>query len=233
MYVDLSTRLLLEDVTYGCLGLSFRYRKSDEEKGDNYFDMITTGVFFLLHQYCQYRNLSTSSGGLSTMARAGVQQVLIQHLPPTCRTHFQKKLISYDDSLGGPIILHFEDGSTAECDVLIGADGIKSAVRPTFLTALEKAGTISQSEALASKQPVWTGTIAYRGIVPRNILDAVSPGHRALTDRLLVRLIFISIIYSFAQAYVSHSMLGRTRQVNLRSLLGKNIGIELENNSIS
>lgn len=32
---------------YDCfvrLGVSFRYRKSDEEKGENYFDMITTGV---------------------------------------------------------------------------------------------------------------------------------------------------------------------------------------------
>lgn len=195
------------------LGVSFRYRKSDEEKGENYFDMITTGgcVYYPISIGC--RETRTNSGGLSTMARAGFQRVLLRHLPPTCQTHFHKKLVSFDDSMDGPIVLHFEDGSTAECDILIGADGIKSAVRHSFLTTLEKAGTISHDEAMTSKQPVWTGTIAYRGIVPKKALESVSPDHRAVTDRLLVRSPLIRNIYLFA--YNSHSMLERTRQVHI------------------
>ena len=145
------------------------------------------------------------------MARAGFQQVLLRRLPPTCQTHFRKKLISFDDSLDGPIILHFEDGCTAKCDILIGADGIKSAVRRSFFTTLEKAGTISHDEAMVSKHPVWTGTIAYRGIVPKKALEAVSPDHRAVTNRLLVRSILINDIHSFAQANNPHSMSERTR----------------------
>ncbi|KAK8041483.1 hypothetical protein PG994_014490 [Apiospora phragmitis] len=37
------------------------------------------------------------------------------------------------DKDNGPVILHFADGSTRECDVLIGADGIRSTIRKIVL----------------------------------------------------------------------------------------------------
>ena len=58
VYVDLPTQWL-GPVLYDrlvCPGISFRYRKSDQEKGENYFDMITTGVFLLPYQHWLYGN---------------------------------------------------------------------------------------------------------------------------------------------------------------------------------
>ncbi|KZP08337.1 FAD/NAD(P)-binding domain-containing protein, partial [Athelia psychrophila] len=82
------------------------------------------------------------------------------------------------------IILRFKDGTTAECDVLLGADGIKSAVRATLVSNLAREGKITKEEA-ARPNPVWSGTGAYRGLIPTARLEAGAPGHRALADDLL------------------------------------------------
>ena len=69
--------------------------------------------------------------------------------------------------------LDFEDGSSATCDILIGFDGIKSVVRKLFL----------KSEGLLkspSFEPVWSGTYAYRGVVPFEELSEILPGHNAI-----------------------------------------------------
>src|SRR5699024_9333601 len=49
------------------------------------------------------------------------------------------------------ITLRFADGSSEEADVVVGADGIHSAVRRSILGA---------------EHPEFTGTVAYRGVVP-------------------------------------------------------------------
>ena len=72
---------------------------------------------------------------------------------PGHRSHFNKRLISLEETLGGPIILHFKDGTTATADAVIGADGVHSAVR-THLLGKEAA------------QPVFSGATVYRGLVP-------------------------------------------------------------------
>lgn len=49
--------------------------------------------------------------------------------------HFSKRITSYtQDSTG--VTLHFHDGSSAQADVLVGADGIGSATRKTMYTKL-------------------------------------------------------------------------------------------------
>lgn len=75
--------------------------------------------------------------------------------------------------------LHFNDGSNATCDILVGMDGIKSVVRKGLLI---KQG-LSTS---ASLDPVWTGTIAYRGLIEQAALEAMYPGHRVLTTAVMV-----------------------------------------------
>lgn len=70
----------------------------------------------------------------SIVQRAAFLRELLADIPQD-RMHASKKLASVDgaDDKNGPITLHFTDGSTHECDVLIGADGIHSTVRKLIL----------------------------------------------------------------------------------------------------
>jgi salicylate hydroxylase len=81
---------------------------------------------------------------------------------------------------GSRVQIRFDDGGVVESDVLIGADGSRSAVRQAVFGALE---------------PQYTGYIAWRGLVPmekvpKEVLDPpsgifVGPGH--LVNRYPVR----------------------------------------------
>ncbi len=90
-----------------------------------------------------------------------------------------KRCASLVQDAGG-VSISFTDGSTARVDVLVGADGSRSAVRNAVFGALE---------------PLYTGYIAWRGLipmhlVPQEILDPPSgiflgPGH--MVNRYPVR----------------------------------------------
>lgn len=61
-------------------------------------------------------------------SRITLRQVLLDGLD----VEFGKRFERYEQD-NGVITLHFEDGTTAECDVLVGADGIRSRVRKQYL----------------------------------------------------------------------------------------------------
>lgn len=97
----------------------------------------------------------------------------------TYRTHFGKRLVSYEDSGSEPVTLHFKDGSTAKCDVLVGADGIKSAVRRTMFNDLA-AKAQDENQAAAYRKHVeatWSGVVAYRSLVQAEAFKADYPNH--------------------------------------------------------
>ncbi|VDC01624.1 unnamed protein product [Peniophora sp. CBMAI 1063] len=97
--------------------------------------------------------------------RAHFLDVLIAALPPGI-AHFHKRLQSFSSPSSfdvAPTQLTFTDGTTATCDVLVGCDGIKSVVRTGML--LETG--LSQLD-----RPRWSGTVAYRALVPvEKLLD--------------------------------------------------------------
>jgi 2-polyprenyl-6-methoxyphenol hydroxylase-like FAD-dependent oxidoreductase len=66
-------------------------------------------------------------GGFIGLLRWGLYQRMISALPEGV-LHMDKRLTSFDDGPDG-VTLHFEDGSTAQADVLVGADGLRSTVR--------------------------------------------------------------------------------------------------------
>ncbi|KAI1327713.1 hypothetical protein F5Y16DRAFT_184249 [Xylariaceae sp. FL0255] len=68
----------------------------------------------------------------SILHRATYLQQLLAGVPED-RLHASKKLIKVDHNTGGSIMLHFQDGSSHDCDILIGADGIRSTVRKLIL----------------------------------------------------------------------------------------------------
>ena len=77
---------------------------------------------------------------------------------PADRVHMSKRLVSIEDKPGSdePVFLQFADGTSATADAVIGADGIHSFVRE-FLMGKEEA------------KPTFSGSIAYRGLVPMDI----------------------------------------------------------------
>lgn len=68
---------------------------------------------------------------------------------PEARYHSGKELRSVAQDAGG-VTAHFADGTTAQGDVLIGADGIRSTVRQQYLSDLA---------------PLYAGYAAWRGLV--------------------------------------------------------------------
>ncbi|KAF5379638.1 hypothetical protein D9757_009181 [Collybiopsis confluens] len=145
---------------------AFRYRKSDQREGLEFFTLVTQGSLVLFH-------------------RADYQQTLLNHLPKRCRTYCSKRLRSYTQRQSGSIELLFEDGTTSSCDVLVGADGVKSVVRAGILG--EKARWAQgegrwkeAAEILTHVEPVWSGSNAYRALIPVEKLRAIAPNHRVL-----------------------------------------------------
>ena len=74
-----------------------------------------------------------------SVSRISLRQVLLSGLEGV--VHFDKAFVRYEESPIGRIIAHFEDGTTAEGDVLVAADGGGSRVRRQFLPLAERIDT--------------------------------------------------------------------------------------------
>lgn len=86
--------------------------------------------------------------------RADLQQLLAGALGGE-GLHLGKRLVAVDDS-GRAAVLHFADGDTAEADLVIGADGVKSLLR---------------REVVGYDDASFSGCYGWRGIVAPEHLD--------------------------------------------------------------
>jgi len=80
---------------------------------------------------------------------------------------FEKRLVAIEDRADRPVIAQFADGSSAEGDFVIGADGVHSAVRGHVIPNGPK--------------PFDTGLIGFGGFVPRSVIEDTPIGQRVLT----------------------------------------------------
>uniref|UniRef100_A0A8H8CP50 FAD-binding domain-containing protein n=1 Tax=Psilocybe cubensis TaxID=181762 RepID=A0A8H8CP50_PSICU len=111
--------------------------------------------------------------------------IFVDHLPSGV-AHFGKRLISYSKDMNGPqTTLLFEDGTFATCDVLVGADGIKSTIRSQMFR--EAAEASQDANLFRFTSPVWTGTIAYRGLIRAQDIPLTKDGlpHRTIKDPMM------------------------------------------------
>lgn len=72
---------------------------------------------------------------------------------------FNKRCTSVQQGSSDQLLLHFADGTADEADLVIGADGIKSAVRNSVFGQFET-------------RLGFSGSYAYRGLVPVETLKA-------------------------------------------------------------
>jgi salicylate hydroxylase len=74
-----------------------------------------------------HRNVPNPHHHTTRFHRGHLHAALLEHVPRQS-IHLSKKLL-HADTDGNGVVLHFEDGTTAHGDILIGADGLKSVCR--------------------------------------------------------------------------------------------------------
>jgi len=109
--------------------------------------------------------------------RAGLQTAFASQIDANgpIKIHFSKRLVVYKSQIlaGRSIVcMQFEDGTESVADVLIGADGIHSAVRDTMYKQVRGQSTSPLG------LPTWTGTVVYRSLIQSDELVKLFPtGH--------------------------------------------------------
>jgi len=93
----------------------------------------------------------------ATVHRADLLDVLARALPDGIVTLGRRCTSVQNDSAGA--VATFEDGGTAEADVIIGADGIHSAVRASLF---------------GPDAPRFTGKICYRSVIPGRAFEGTA-----------------------------------------------------------
>ncbi|KAM5533711.1 hypothetical protein V8D89_012584 [Ganoderma adspersum] len=153
------------------LGIGFDYRKSDQPETGSRFHLFEVPY------------------GCIRFHRAHFLDALVDHLPAGA-AHFGKRLAAYTYSPVAhqsepQIRLQFSDGSAATCDLLVGCDGIKSVVRKQLLEdhVHKRRG---DPQLLAHIGPVWSGTVAYRGLIPvERLRNADGTEHRTIRSPMM------------------------------------------------
>ncbi|THU98831.1 FAD/NAD(P)-binding domain-containing protein [Dendrothele bispora CBS 962.96] len=153
--------------------LAFTFRKSDQKQGITFKRMI-------------------SHGGVATFHRADVQQALLKNSPPFCKIHLSHRLSHYLEE-DNSVKLFFLNGSTATCDLLIGADGIKSIVRQHL-------------HAQPNNGITYTGTVAFRGLIPVENLPTTYNDSRQRDD---------PVIYCGDSKYIVRYPVSKGRLINV------------------
>jgi len=137
--------------------------------------------------------------------RAELQQALMARVGPVVSLNSRfSRYTEYENH----VELEFTDGSIANCDLLIAADGIRSAIRKQFLQ--ENVPGVSRGEkVVVEADPVWSGTYAFRGLLSHEAIEKAFPGHRAKTNPVIV-----SVFRVFSgrwKANLCHSIVGSIR----------------------
>ena len=102
------------------------------------------------------------------VCRAALNEILLDKAWSSCVSlYFEKRLIKVEDRGDQPVVAYFADGTTAEGDFLIGADGVHSVARRQVVPD--------------GPTPFDTGLIGFGGFVPHAVLEGGALGRRVET----------------------------------------------------
>ncbi|MGB8530695.1 MAG: FAD-dependent monooxygenase, partial [Pseudolabrys sp.] len=93
------------------------------------------------------------------MHRADLHDALASAVPQDI-VHLEKKFSGLDQARG-QVTLHFEDGTRATADAVVGADGVHSVVRDFVV---------------GPDEPIHKGRIAYRAVFPSSLMGGFDIG---------------------------------------------------------
>ncbi|KIJ55835.1 hypothetical protein M422DRAFT_240459 [Sphaerobolus stellatus SS14] len=107
--------------------------------------------------------------------------------------HFKKRCVSFSqqDDETDAVTIYFADGTSANSDVLVGSDGIKSAVRGHLLYGESEKGDLPDlPRAVREREHDWrrfvgthfSGAVAYRALINAEELRAIDPHNILLTN---------------------------------------------------
>lgn len=126
----------------------------------------------------QTRFTGQTVGDFWSIHRADLQQALLRRSNKEGHLHLCSRVTECVEQ-GSIVIIKFEDGATANFDLVIGADGLKSVVRRDLLNAKfpDEADRI---------RPIWSGSVVYRFLVPIQTLSEKAPNHPAISNATMV-----------------------------------------------
>jgi salicylate hydroxylase len=99
-----------------------------------------------------------------SVSRFTLRQVLLAGMEDI--VHFNKQFTRYEETPDGNFVAFFEDGTSASCDVLVGADGGQSRVRKQFLPQARRIDT--GYRAIQGKTLL---TDEVRSLLPKRLFD--------------------------------------------------------------
>lgn len=106
---------------------------------------VSTGLAFLDHQLRPLLTIDLPTTDQSApdaprpVSRIALRRILLEGVEDFVA--FGKTFVAFDTSAKGRVLARFEDGSTAEGDVLVGADGAGSRVRRQLLPQAQRIDT--------------------------------------------------------------------------------------------
>ncbi|KAG0007449.1 hypothetical protein BGZ80_004643, partial [Entomortierella chlamydospora] len=123
----------LKDISLECMRSGI-YRDSPDGKGLDLLSHTDVSAFEGLSGYSSV-----------IMSRPDLHALLLSHVP-SHKIHLGKRVLSMSQSNENGVLVRTSDGSTHECDILVGCDGAYSGVRQSLYSLMKKERCLPSSD---------------------------------------------------------------------------------------